>query len=125
MATGSSGFATARPGRGLDLAADFPGSDQSWRTPRPGLRDLLAPLEHLLISGGDARLAINPETGCNEYGCRPLPSPEPVGFSSSTATSISARAYESAGRARDALLRSAITLGTDEAFDSKIGRAHV
>jgi len=120
MATGSSGFATARPGRGLDPAADFSGSDQAWRTPRPGLRDLLAPLEHLLISGGDARLAINPETGCNEYGCRPLPSPEPVGFSSSTATSISARAYESAGRARDALLQSAITLGTDEAFDSRI-----
>jgi hypothetical protein len=119
MATGSSGFAMSRSGRGLDEAADFPGSDQSWRRP-PGLRDLMVPLEHLLISGGDARLSINPETGCNEYGCRPLPSLEPVGFSSSTATQISAWAYESAGRARDSLLQSAITLGTDEAFDSRI-----
>jgi hypothetical protein len=120
MATGSSGFAMSRAGRRLDVAAQFPGLDQSWRRPKPGLRDLMDPLEHLLISGGDARLAINPETSCNEYGCRPLPSSAPAGFSSSTATSISARAYESAGRARDSLLQSAITIGTDEAFDSRI-----
>ena len=120
MATGSSGFAMSRAGRGLNAAADFPGPDQSSRRPKPGLRELMAPLDHLLISGGDARLAINPATGCNEYGCRPLPSSEPAGFSSSTATQISASAYESVGRARDALLQSAMTLGTDEAFDSRI-----
>jgi hypothetical protein len=117
---GSSGLAMSRSGLGSNVAADFPGPDQSWRRPEPGLRDLLDPLDHLLISGGDARLSINPETGCNEYGCQPLPAPEPPGFSSSTATSISARAYESAGRARDSLLQSAIALGINEAFDSRI-----
>jgi hypothetical protein len=116
---GASELAMSRAGLGLDVAADFSGPDQTWR-PEPALRGLLAPLDHLLISGGDARLSINPETGCNEYGCQPLASPEPAGFSSSTATSISARAYESAGRARDSLLPSVIALGIDEAFDSRI-----
>ncbi|MGZ5096415.1 MAG: hypothetical protein ACXWCH_35340, partial [Burkholderiales bacterium] len=105
---------------GLHARTDFSSPDQSLRRPEPGLRGLLAPLAQLLISGGDARLSIDPETGCNEYGCQPLHSQEPLGFSSSTATSISARAYESAGRARDSLLQSAIALGLDETFDSRI-----
>jgi hypothetical protein len=117
---GASELAISRSGLGLDAAADFSGPNRSWRRPESALRGLMAPLDHLLISGGDARLSINPETGCNEYGCQPLPSPEPVGFSSSTATSISANAYESAGRARDCLLPSVIALGIDEAFDSRI-----
>jgi hypothetical protein len=99
---------------------DFSGPNQSLRGPESGLRGLLAPLDQLLISGGDTRLSIDPETGCNQYGCRPLPSPQPPGFSSSTATSISVRAYESAGRARDSLMQSAMALGLDEAFDSRI-----
>jgi len=54
-ATGSSGLATAGAGRGgLDATAYFPVSDRSSRRPKPGLRELMAPLEHLLISGGDA-----------------------------------------------------------------------
>jgi hypothetical protein len=101
-------------------ATNFSNADLSLHRPGPGLRGLLAPLTQLLISGGDARLSIDPETGCNEYGCQPLPSQEPLGFSSSTATSISARAYESVGRARDSLLQSAIALGIDETFDSRI-----
>jgi hypothetical protein len=117
---GASDLAMSRSGLGSDVAADFSDPVQSRRHPGPGLRGLMAPLDHLLICGGDARLSINPETGCNEYGCRPFPSPEPAGFSSSTATSISARAYESAGRARDSLLPSVIALGTDEAFDARI-----
>jgi hypothetical protein len=117
---GASKLAMACSGPGLDAAAGFSSPDQSWRRGETGLRGLMAPLDHLLISGGDARLSINPETGCNEYGCQPLPSAEPVGFASSTATSISARAYESAGRARDSLLQSAIAQGFDEAFDSRI-----
>jgi hypothetical protein len=117
---GSSGLATSRSVLGSKLVADFPGLPQSLRRPESALRDLLAPLDHLLVSGGDARLSISSETGCNEYGCRPLPSPEPAGFSSSTATSISTRAYESAERARDALLPSAMALGMEEAFDARI-----
>ena len=117
---GASELAMSRSGLGLDPAGGFSGRDQTWRRPETGLRGLMAPLDHLLISGGDARLSINPDTGCNEYGCQPLPPPGPVGFSSSTATSISARAYECASRARDALLQSAIAIGIDEAFDARI-----
>lgn len=117
---GASELAMSRSGLGLDPAGGFSGRDQTWRRPETGLRGLMAPLDHLLISGGDTRLSINPDTGCNEYGCQPLPTAGPAGFSSSTATSISARAYERASRARDALLQSAIAFGIDEAFDARI-----
>jgi hypothetical protein len=47
----------------------------------------------LAVSGGDDRLLIDPETGLNVYGCSPMPRPA-ICFSSSTATSVSAAAYE-------------------------------
>lgn len=42
----------------------------------------------LLISGGDARLALN-QTGANKYGCTPFPDDDILAFSSSTASPIS------------------------------------
>jgi selenocysteine lyase/cysteine desulfurase len=58
------------------------------RTPRPATR-----LAHLLTSGGDARLSVDPATRLNGYGCRPEPRHEALSFASSTATSISVRAF--------------------------------
>ena len=81
---------------------------------------LFAPLDRLLSGGGDPRLTINPATGLNEYGCQPSPCPDVLSFSSSTATSISQRAYDRAERARDALMRSAIALGMEAAFDTRV-----
>jgi hypothetical protein len=34
---------------------------------------LAGPLDHLLASGGDARLRVDPITGLNDYGCRASP----------------------------------------------------
>src|SRR3979490_373500 len=68
-----------------------------------GLVDLFAPLDHLLLSGGDARLVVDPASGLNPYGCRALPSDGVTGFSSSTATPLSQRAFARAGRPRAAL----------------------
>jgi hypothetical protein len=85
-----------------------------------GLVDLFAPLDHLLLSGGDARLAVDPASGLNPYGCRALPSDGLTGFSSSTATPISQRAFARAGRARDALMQAAIADGLDHAFDARM-----
>jgi hypothetical protein len=84
------------------------------------MADLFGPLDHLLGSGGDPRLSIDPASGANEYGCQPFPCPDTLSFASSTATSISGRAYDHAGKARESLMRSAIAIGIDAAFDARI-----
>ena len=47
----------------------------------------------LLAEGGDGRIAIDPATGLNRYGCAPFPAEGPAAFGSSTASVISASAY--------------------------------
>lgn len=47
-----------------------------------------AALERRLVSGGDDRIALLPETGRNAYGTPPSPSPGDIWLSSSTATGI-------------------------------------
>jgi hypothetical protein len=84
------------------------------------LGDLFLPLPYLLGCGGDPRLNIDPASGVNQYGCRPQPCPGTLSFSSSTATSISEPAYERAGAARESLMRSAIAVGLDEAFEARV-----
>jgi hypothetical protein len=123
-------FRTSKDG---SLAADFTdgGAGQLCTTPDPRLgeqrdgsggtlADLFAPLDTLLLGGGDARIAVDSITGLNAYGCHARPSDGATGFSSSTATPISQRAFERAGVARDALLQSAITDGLEQAFDARI-----
>ncbi len=84
------------------------------------MAELFAPLDRLLGGGGDPRLTINPATGLNEYGCQPFPCPDTSSFSSSTATSISQRAYDRARDARESLMQSAIAVGIEAAFDARI-----
>jgi hypothetical protein len=84
------------------------------------MAELFAPLDRLLAAGGDSRLTINPASGLNEYGCQPSPCPDTLSFSSSTATSISQRAYDRAQAAREDLMRSAIEVGIEAAFDTRI-----
>lgn len=84
------------------------------------LAELFAPLAGLLASGGDTRLQLDPATQLNGYGCRPYPRPEAFTFASSTATSISERAYEAAEAARDELIRAASVHGLDHAFAARV-----
>ena len=84
-----------------------------------GMRDLFRPLDDLLISGGDPRLSLDPASGLNEYGCGPRPAPDDFSFASSTASVISERAYERVAQAREDMMRSAISLGLEEAFDAR------
>ena len=81
------------------------------------LRLLAAPIEQILTCGGDTRLVLDPVSRLNGYGCRPFPRPEAFTFASSTATSISGRAYAAAAVARQALLRDSIAQGFDRACD--------
>ncbi len=84
------------------------------------LRSLFAPLEQLLASGGDTRLYLDPVTRLNGYGCRPFPRREAFTFASSTATSISERAYAVCAAARQSLLRDATAIGLDRALDARV-----
>jgi hypothetical protein len=84
------------------------------------LAELFAPIEHLLASGGDTRLNLDPVTRLNFYGCRPFPRPEAFTFASSTATSISGRAYAAAEAARETLVRAAMRQGLDAACAAQV-----
>ncbi|WP_419757369.1 hypothetical protein [Acidisoma sp.] len=61
---------------------------------------LLGPSEWLMEQGGDARLATDPFTGLNGYGCSHRPRPWAITFASSTASSSSERGYLGAEAAR-------------------------
>ena len=87
-----------------------------------GARALLGvaphPLEALLASGGDGRLALNARDQCNSYGCTPFPRGDILDFASSTASSISARAFEKVKAAQAQLwLETKLNPG---AFDARV-----
>jgi hypothetical protein len=60
----------------------------------------LGTAEALLETGGDIRLARDPKTALNGYGCSHRPRPWAVTFASSTASSCSERGYVAADQAR-------------------------
>lgn len=57
----------------------------------------------LLVSGGDHRIALDPETGRNKYGCQPLASTGLVPFGSSTSSGISPAAFAEVDALRNRL----------------------
>ncbi len=72
---------------------------------------LASPIDRLLVEGGDERLAIEPRSGLNRYGCSPRPRPGVLAFASCTASSISVDAYEQAELCRRRMLRQARSPG--------------
>ncbi len=72
-------------------------------------------LDTLLASGGDERLALDPVTGLNRYGCAPRPRPEVIGFASCTASSLSPAAFDAAARTQRGLIQAALTAGAEQA----------
>ena len=50
----------------------------------------------MLGEGGDSRLALDPITGRNRYGCTAKPDPGPADFGSATASIVSPRGFEAA-----------------------------
>ncbi len=61
---------------------------------------LLGPAEALMAEGGDQRLAVDPRTGLNHYGCSHRPRPWAITFASSTASSLSERGFGGAEASR-------------------------
>lgn len=60
-------------------------------------------VRHLLVQGGDERIALDPATGRNRYGCGAAPD-DCLAFGSSTASSISAQAFASLAPCAERLL---------------------
>ncbi len=90
-------------------------------TSKPGssLAKLGMGVDLLLASGGDERIAPDPVTRRNRYGTTATPSPREIFFSSSTASTITPRAYRAAETAWTALAASSIggQRGLDAWFD--------
>ena len=83
---------------------------------------LLGPAETLMAQGGDARLAVDPHTGLNHYGCSHRPRPWAVTFASSTASSLSERGFEGAEAARKRLAIAALAGASDAALQRESGQ---
>lgn len=83
------------------------------------LRDLFTPLDTLLVSGGDPRLALDPTDRVNGYGCAAAPEPEIWNFASSTASTISQAAYDRAALAREELMHKCLFDEVEIAFDAR------
>ncbi|MGY8638726.1 hypothetical protein RAD15_40300 [Bradyrhizobium sp. 14AA] len=83
------------------------------------LRDLFTPLDTLLVSGGDPRLALDPRDRVNAYGCGASPEPEIWNFASSTASAISQAAYDRAALAREELMHKCLFDEVEVAFDAR------
>jgi hypothetical protein len=81
------------------------------------------PLETLLASGGDRRLALRERDQKNAYGCTPFPRSALLDFGSSTASSISAQAYAKAQAAQAVFWRDASRIGVARAFDDRMDAA--
>lgn len=71
---------------------------------QPQTPDGLPSTEQLLIAGGDARIAVDPLSGLNKYGCQPFPDSQLLTFGSSTASTISTEGFNAANRLRQKLL---------------------
>ncbi len=82
----------------------------------------LPTVPQLLVSGGDARIALDPQSGLNRYACRPYPDPSLLAFGSSTASVISPAGLAAAEALRDRVLVAAETDTLDEIYDRELQR---
>jgi hypothetical protein len=75
-----------------------------------------------LTEGGDERIALDPMSGLNAYGCRPFPDPEILAYGSSTASIISMESYRHADRLRMRLQEAAVNASQAAVYSREIGR---
>lgn len=78
--------------------------------------------EQVLLSGGDARLVMDAQTGVNKYGCGSLPDPELVAFGSSTGSTISGRGFAAASALHERLLHEENTLSEPALYHQELER---
>lgn len=76
----------------------------------------------LLVAGGDARIALDPSSGLNQYGCPVLPDDDLLAFGSATASVISAAGFFCADRLRQRLLTAIENASEAEVYAREIER---
>jgi hypothetical protein len=76
----------------------------------------------LLVGGGDARIAPGPDGLVNKYGCRPFPDPDLLAFGSSTASTISAHAFDAARGLREKIAQTLKAESAASLYTSELGR---
>jgi hypothetical protein len=104
------------------MASDEPAPDLTALQLVGRLWQLAAPAEALLISGGDDRLALDPDTGLNRYLCAPYPLPELISFGSCTASTISASGFDAAETVRQDMLKAACAQTADAVLETTSDR---
>ena len=100
------------------MASEEPAPDLAALEMVARLWDLAAPTEALLVSGGDDRLTLDPQTGLNRYLCPPYPVPGVISFSSCTASIISPPAFAAAEAVRQDLIAASCTAAPDAVLAS-------
>jgi hypothetical protein len=76
----------------------------------------------LLTSGGDGRVALDPESGLNRYGCGPRPNSAIAAFGSSTCSTISASAFAAVERLAGRLSEEAARDTEADLYRQELGR---
>lgn len=89
----------------------------------PVLLAAVRPLEELLASGGDGRLTLKGQGQQNAYGCTVFPRPSLLDFGSSTASSISPRAYARVQAAQAQMWLDATLNDPLDVFDDYVEKA--
>lgn len=89
------------------------------------LRPVTLPLPataRLLTEGGDERIAPDPLSGMNRYGCRATPYPELLSFASATASVISTEAYAAADALRGRLVQELAQHAAETVYERQLQR---
>lgn len=76
----------------------------------------------LLTAGGDGRLALDPKTGLNRYGCGASPDSAIAAFGSSTCSTVSAAAFAAVERVAGRLSEEAARQDHSELYRHDLGR---
>jgi hypothetical protein len=76
----------------------------------------------LLTAGGDGRLALDPESGLNRYGCGPRPDGAVAAFGSSTCSTTSSAAFAAVERLAGRLSEEAAHEDHGELYRQELGR---
>ena len=76
----------------------------------------------LLTAGGDHRVAVDPDSGLNRYGCGPRPDPAVAAFGSSTCSTISTTAFAAVERLAGRLSEEAARDSEADLYRQELGR---
>ena len=92
------------------------------RTPSVAVETPPFEAQALLTAGGDGRLALDPQSGLNRYGCGPSPDAAIGAFGSSTCSTISSAAFAAVDRLAGRLSEEAPGGDQSELYRQELGR---